>query len=67
MHTSLKEILIRLRSNLRGLPFDKSIFLSDTVVIENIINDLCPPLREMSSLYDRKYGNSEADLLRDNL
>ena len=62
-----KEILIRLRSNLRGLPFDESIFLSDTVVIENIINDVCPPLREMSSRYDRKYGNSEADLLRDNL
>lgn len=56
-YTSYKKILTQLRSYLRGLPYDETVFLSDVKVIDDIIIDLCPPVNGMSGKYDKIYGS----------
>ena len=49
-----EKILVQLKSFLRGLPYDKNIFLSDIKIIDDIVIDQCPSIDK----YFDKYNNT---------
>ena len=56
-YTSYQKILTQLKSFLRGMTYEESIFLSDLKIIDNVVTDLCPPINGMSKKYHKIYGN----------
>ena len=54
-YTSYKKILIQLKSFLRGLPYDGTIFLSDVKMLDDIVIDTCPTIDKYLDKYDRKF------------
>lgn len=57
-YTSYKKILTQLRSHLRGIPYNESIFLSDVKVLDDIVTDLCPPISGVVKKYDKIYDET---------
>ena len=53
-YTTYEKILVQLKSFLRGLPYDKNIFLSDIKIMDDIVIDQCPSIDK----YFDKYNNS---------
>ena len=53
--TSYKKILIQLKSFLRGLSYDESIFLSDIKVLDDIVIDQCPSIDKYFDKYNSKF------------
>ena len=54
-YTTYKKILVQLKSFLRGLPYDISLFLSDVKLQDDIIVDLCPSIDKYFDKYDSKF------------
>ena len=54
-YTSYKKILIQLKSFLRGLPYDGTIFLSDVKMLDDIIIDTCPTIDKYLEKYNCKF------------
>ena len=54
-YTTYKKILVQLKSFLRGLPYDNSLFLSDVKLQDDIIIDLCPSIDQYYGKYNSKF------------
>ena len=54
-YTSYKKILIQLKSFLRGLPYNGTIFLSDVKMLDDIIIDTCPTIDKYIDKYNCKF------------
>ena len=54
-YQAYEHITIQLKSYLRGLPYDRNIFLSDVKVIDDFVIDLCPPIDKYISKYNSQY------------
>ena len=54
-YTSYKKILIQLKSFLRGLPYDGTIFLSDVKILDDIVIDTCPTIDKYLGKYNCKF------------
>ena len=54
-YTTYKKILVQLKSFLRGMPYDISLFLSDIKLQDDIIIDLCPSIDQYFSKYNSKF------------
>ena len=54
-YTTYKKILVQLKSFLRGLPYDISLFLSDVKLQDDIIIDLCPSIDHYFGKYNSKF------------
>ena len=48
-------IKVQLKSFLRGLTYDKYIFLSDVKIVDDIVIDQCPSIDKYFSKYDSKF------------
>ena len=55
-YTSYDKILIQIKSYLRGLPYNESIFLSDIKVLDETISDLCPGIQKYIIKYDKIFA-----------
>ena len=54
-YTSYKKILIQLKSFLRGLSYDDTIFLSDVKILDDIVIDTCPTIDKYLKKYNNKF------------
>ena len=55
-YTTYKKVCIQIKSYLRGLEFDISIFLSDIKLLDDIIIDLCPTIdNKITHKYNSKF------------
>ena len=54
-YTSYKKILIQLKSFLRGLSYDGTIFLSDVKILDDIVIDTCPTIDKYLEKYNSKF------------
>ena len=54
-YTSYEKILTQIRSFLRGLTYDKIIFLSDVKILDDIVIDTCPSVDAFYKKYDNKF------------
>ena len=54
-YTSYEKILTQIRSFLRGLAYDKIIFLSDVKILDDIVIDTCPSVNAFYKKYDNKF------------
>ena len=50
-YTSYNKILIQLKTYFNGIPFDETVFLTDTKVLDDIVTDLCPTINGMAEKY----------------
>ena len=50
-----EKVLIQLRSFLRGLEYNDTVFVSDLQLLDQIITDLCPTVSKLSDKYDKKF------------
>ena len=55
-YTSYKKILVQLKSFLRGLPYDGTIFLSDVKNLDDIVIDTCPTIDKYLEKYNLKFA-----------
>ena len=56
-YTSYQKIVTQLKSYLRGMTYEESIFLSNLKIIDDVVTDLCLLINVMSKKYDIIYGN----------
>ena len=54
-YTSYEKILIQIKSFLRGLSYDDTIFLSDVKIIDDIMIDTCPTIDKYLKKYNSKF------------
>ena len=54
-YTNYKKILIQLKSFLRGLSYDDTIFLSDVKILDDIVIDTCPTIDKYLKKYNSKF------------
>ena len=54
-YTTYEKITVQLKSFLRGLAYDRCIFLSDVKIIDDIVIDQCPSIDKYFSKYDSKF------------
>ena len=54
-YTSYEKVLVQLKSFLRGLPYDKNMFLSDVKVIDDIVIDCCPSIDKYFDQYNKTF------------
>lgn len=52
-YTSYEKLLVQLKSFLRGLPYDESMFLSDLKILDDIIIDSCPSVDKYFEKYSK--------------
>lgn len=55
-YTSYNKVLTQIQSFLNGIKYEDTTFLSDMVILDGIITDLCPPINGMSNKYEKIYG-----------
>ena len=51
-----EKILIQIKSFLRGLPYDSTIFLSDVKVLDDTVIDTCPTIDKYLEKYNLKFA-----------
>ena len=52
-YTNYNKILIQLKTYFTGVPYDETVFLTDTKVLDDIVADLCPTINGMADRYDK--------------
>ena len=54
-YKTYEKILVQLKSFLRGLPYDISLFLSEIKLLDDIVIDLCPTVDKYFEKYTNKF------------
>ena len=57
-YANYNKILIQLKTYLRGILCDETVFLTDTKVLYDIVADLCPTINGMSDRYDKVFTHN---------
>ena len=55
--TTYYKILMQIKTFLRGMPYDDTVFLSDVKVIDDIIIEYCPSVTRLSDKYNEKFSD----------
>ena len=57
-YTNYNKILIQLKTYFRGIPYDETVFLTDTKVLDDIVVDLCRTINGMADRYDKVFAQN---------
>ena len=56
-YTNYEKVLTQIRSLLRGIPSDETIFMSEVRFLDDMVTDSCPLVDSLFAKYESKYTN----------